>query len=67
MHQDVEHCKRFHGLKVSCNGPQLPWLSVLSLAAQLFSEMFLDFYKTVPGAVMSEVPGQQYRLLQNHL
>lgn len=68
MHQEVEHCKHFHGLRVSCNGLQLPWLPVPSLAAQLFSETFLDFCKTVPGAVMSEEePGQQHRLLQNHL
>ena len=68
MHQEVEHCKCFHSLRVSCDGPLLPWLHVPSLAAQLFSEMFLDFYKTVPGALMSEEPpGQQHRLLQNHL
>lgn len=56
MHQEVEHYKRFHGLRVSFDSPQLPWLHVPSLAAQLFSEMFLDFYKTVPGALMSEEP-----------
>lgn len=51
MQQDVEHSKRFHGLRVSCNGPQLPWLPVPTLAAQHFSEMFLDFYETIRRAV----------------
>lgn len=48
-------------------GPQLPWLHAPRLAAQLFSEVSLDYYKTYLEAVMSEEPpGQQHRLLQNH-
>lgn len=40
MQQEIEHCKCFHGVRVSWDGPQLPWLYLCSLAAQLFYEMF---------------------------